>query len=93
MKEGLTQGLVVARLLGSPALIHGVRAAFVQGMDAAFRVSAAIAGIGLLLTLVFMPLRTPALAPALQSEAGGAAEAGPGLLVPEGAAAAAPTSL
>jgi DHA2 family multidrug resistance protein-like MFS transporter len=58
MKEGLTQGLAVARLAGSPALIHGVQAAFVQGMDAAFLVSAGIAGIGLLLTLVFMPLRT-----------------------------------
>jgi EmrB/QacA subfamily drug resistance transporter len=58
MKEGLTQGLAVARLAGSPALTHGVQGAFVQGMDAAFLVSAGIAGIGLLLTLVFMPRRT-----------------------------------
>jgi small basic protein len=58
MKEGLSQGLAVARLAGSPALVRGVRAAFVQGMDAAFLVSAGIAAIGLLLTLVFMPLRT-----------------------------------
>jgi EmrB/QacA subfamily drug resistance transporter len=58
MKEGLSQGLAVARLAGSPALVRGVQAAFVQGMDAAFLVSAGIAGIGLLLTLVFMPLRT-----------------------------------
>jgi EmrB/QacA subfamily drug resistance transporter len=58
MREGLTQGLAVARLAGSPALVRGVRAAFVQGMDAAFLVSAGIAAIGLLLTLVFMPLRT-----------------------------------
>jgi hypothetical protein len=54
----------VARQLGSPALIHGVQTAFVQGMDAAFLVSAGICGIGLVLTLVFMPLRTPALASA-----------------------------
>jgi EmrB/QacA subfamily drug resistance transporter len=58
MKEGLSQGLAVARLAGSPALVRGVQAAFVQGMDAAFLVSAGIAAIGLLLTLVFMPLRT-----------------------------------
>jgi len=64
MKEGLSQGLAVARQLGSPALIHGVQTAFVQGMDAAFLVSAGICGIGLVLTLVFMPLRTPALASA-----------------------------
>ena len=64
MKEGLSQGLAVARQLGSPALIHGVQTAFVQGMDAAFLVSAGISGVGLLLTLVFMPLRTPALASA-----------------------------
>ena len=64
MKEGLSQGLAVARQLGSPALIHGVQTAFVKGMDAAFLVSAGICGIGLVLTLLFMPLRTPALASA-----------------------------
>jgi EmrB/QacA subfamily drug resistance transporter len=57
MKEGLTQGLAVARLAGSPGLAHEVQAAFVRGMDAAFLVSAGIAGIGLLLTLTFMPMR------------------------------------
>ncbi|MGD1033386.1 MAG: DHA2 family efflux MFS transporter permease subunit [Candidatus Dormibacteria bacterium] len=70
MKEGLSQGLAVARQLGSPALVHGVRAAFVQGMDAAFLVSAGICAIGLVLTLVFMPLRTPALTPAPESDGG-----------------------
>ena len=93
MKEGLTQGLAVARLLVSPALTHGVEAAFVQGMDAAFRVSAGIAVIGLLLTLVFMPLRTPALAPPPETSAADPAGAGPQRLVPDSAAAAARTSL
>jgi len=62
MKTGLTQGLEAAQRLGSASLAHGVRNAFVQGMDAAFLVSAGIAALGLLLTLAFMPLRTPALA-------------------------------
>jgi EmrB/QacA subfamily drug resistance transporter len=92
MREGLTQGLGVARLLGSPSLAHGVQAAFVQGMDAAFLVSAGIAALGLVLTLVFMPLRTPALGPAPQRTIGGASEAGSGPLAPEGAAVAAQAS-
>jgi EmrB/QacA subfamily drug resistance transporter len=75
MREGLTQGLAVARLARSPALTHGVQAAFVQGMDAAFLVSAGIAGFGLLLTLVFMPVRLPALARPPQT---GAVEPGGG---------------
>jgi hypothetical protein len=88
MKEGLSQGLAVARQLGSPALIHGVQSAFVQGMDAAFLVSAGIAGIGLVLTLLFMPLRTPALTTASQS--GGAEPAG--MPVADALPAAAPAS-
>jgi hypothetical protein len=88
MKEGLSQGLAVARQLGSPALIHGVQSAFVQGMDAAFLVSAGIAGIGLVLTLLFMPLRTPALTTAGQS--GGAEPAG--MPVADALPAAAPAS-
>ena len=92
MKEGLTQGLAVARKLASPALAHGVQAAFVRGMDAAFLVSAGIAGIGLVLTLLFMPLRTPALAPTPESGAADPTGPGPQLLLPDSAAAA-PTSL
>jgi MFS family permease len=78
MKEGLTQGLAVARKLASPALTHGVQAAFVR--------------IGLVLTLLFMPLRTPALAPTPESGAADPTGAGPQLLLPDNAAAA-PTSL
>jgi hypothetical protein len=92
MKEGLTQGLAVARKLASPALTHGVQAAFVHGMDAAFLVSAGIAGIGLVLTLLFMPLRTPALAPTPESGAADPTGAAPQLLLPDSAAAV-PTSL
>ena len=75
MREGLTQGLAVARLAGSPALVRGVQAAFVQGMDAAFLVSAGIAAIGLLLTLVFMPLRTALQAVTPEGNAAGSSRA------------------
>jgi hypothetical protein len=69
-----------------------VKSAFVQGMDAAFLVSAGIAGIGLVLTLVFMPLRTPALAPPPQTGAAHPIAAAPVPLGADGAAAA-PTSV
>ena len=58
VKSGLTQGLAVAQQLDSTALAQGVRGAFVRGMDAALLVSVGIAGLGVVLTLVFMPLRT-----------------------------------
>jgi EmrB/QacA subfamily drug resistance transporter len=61
MRSGLSQGLAVAHAVGSAALTQGVQSAFVRGMDAALLVSVGIAGVGLLLTLAFMPLRTAAL--------------------------------
>jgi hypothetical protein len=84
MKEGLSQGLAAARQLGSPALLHGVQSAFVQGMDAAVLVSAGICCLGLVLTLVFMPLRTPAVGPVSPADA--AASAAPPRLVDAAAA-------
>lgn len=50
-------GIEVARNLHSAPLLHAVRSAFVHGMDAALAVSAGIAAIGLLLTLIFFPGR------------------------------------
>jgi hypothetical protein len=61
MRSGLSQGLAVAHAVGSAVLTQGVQSAFVRGMDAALLVSVGIAGVGLLLTLAFMPLRTAAL--------------------------------
>ena len=90
MKAGLTQGLAAAERLGSAALAHEVRSAFVQGMDAAFLVSAGICALGLVLTLMFMPLRTPALTPT--PETGAADPTGAGTLPSlADAATAAPT--
>ncbi len=70
MRSGLAQGLAVARQLDSAALSRGVREAFVHGMNAALLCSVGIAGIGLLLTLAFMPMR---------AAAGTALPAGPGM--------------
>lgn len=70
MRSGLAQGLAVARQLNSAALSRGVREAFVHGMNAALLCSVGIAGIGLLLTLAFMPMR---------AAAGTALPAGPGM--------------
>jgi DHA2 family multidrug resistance protein-like MFS transporter len=52
--------LALAHALGSAPLLTSARIAFVNGMDAALLVSAAIAGGGLLLALLFMPGRASA---------------------------------
>ncbi|HEU0028234.1 MAG TPA: MFS transporter [Ktedonobacterales bacterium] len=57
VQQGLFGGLAVAHQLGSVALLGSVRAAFVYGMDVSLVVAAGIAGIGMLLTLVFLPSR------------------------------------
>jgi hypothetical protein len=48
-------GVAVARQLGSASLLASVRTAFVHGMDQALLVSAGIAAVGVLLTLIFLP--------------------------------------
>jgi len=60
-------GLEVARQLGSTALADSVRAAFVAGMDQALLVSAAIAVVGVILSLAFLPRRAGAAQSAPQS--------------------------
>jgi len=60
VRSSVFAGLAVADRLGSPALLESVRAAFVQGMDAALIVSAGISVAGILLALAFLPWRAPA---------------------------------
>ncbi|MBV8087038.1 MAG: DHA2 family efflux MFS transporter permease subunit [Chloroflexi bacterium] len=57
VRSGIFGGLAVGRQLGSAGLTGSVRAAFLQGMDAALMVSAGIAIAGLVLTLAFLPGR------------------------------------
>jgi DHA2 family multidrug resistance protein-like MFS transporter len=47
--------VAVAHQLQSPLLLTSVRTAFVQGMDNALLVSAGIALIGVLLSLLYLP--------------------------------------
>ncbi len=87
MRAGLTQGLAAAARLGSVGSVHGVRSAFVQGMDAALLVSVCISGVGLLLTLIFMPLRSGQAAARPAAEVStGAGTAGSSLPVGSGPA-------
>ncbi len=55
VRQSVFGGVAVAQQLGSAALLHSVRAAFVDGMDAALLVSAGIAVVGIVLTLLFLP--------------------------------------
>jgi len=63
VRDSVFAGIGLAGQLHSPALLDSVRAAFVDGMDAALLVSAGIALAGMLLALAFLPGR-PATAPA-----------------------------
>jgi MFS family permease len=56
-KESVFGGVVVARQIHSTALLHTVRAAFVDGMDLALVVSAGVAVSGIALTLLMFPQR------------------------------------
>jgi EmrB/QacA subfamily drug resistance transporter len=67
VRQSLFGGLAVAARLHSPALLGMVRSAFVEGMDVSLMVAAGIAAAGVLLTLIFLPVR------ATPSAAGGAA--------------------
>jgi len=54
-RQSVFGGVAVARQLGSASLLASVRTAFVHGMDQALLVSAGIAAVGVLLTLIFLP--------------------------------------
>ncbi|MGA7988558.1 MAG: MFS transporter, partial [Candidatus Dormiibacterota bacterium] len=55
VRRSVFGGVGVAQQLGSSALLRSVRVAFVSGMDEALLVSAGIAIVGLVLTLLFLP--------------------------------------
>ncbi len=55
MRTSVFAGLAAARQLGSAEVVASVRAAFTAGVDDAFRVAAAIAIVGILLALAFLP--------------------------------------
>ena len=54
-RQSVFGGVAVAQKLHSAALLRSVDAAFVHGMDLALLVSAAIAVVGAVLTVVFLP--------------------------------------
>jgi len=54
-RQSVFGGVAVAHQLHSPALLVSVQRAFVHGMDLALLVSAAIALVGTVLTVVFLP--------------------------------------
>ena len=57
VKRSVFAGVAVAERLHSPALADSVRHAFVQGMDTALLLSAAIAAVAAVAALIFLPGR------------------------------------
>jgi DHA2 family multidrug resistance protein-like MFS transporter len=55
VRQSVFGGVVVAQRLHLPSLLTSVRTAFVQGMDTALLVSAAIALVGAILALLYLP--------------------------------------
>ncbi len=74
VRASLFGGIAVAARLGSAPLLRQVESAFVVGMDRALLVSAALAGAGLVIALLVMPLRTPAPAEGEPAAGGSTAE-------------------
>jgi EmrB/QacA subfamily drug resistance transporter len=74
VRQSVFGGVAVARKLHSPALLASVHRAFVHGMDLALLVSAGIALVGVVLTLLFLPQKNTAkkpLAPGVNTEGQG----------------------
>jgi DHA2 family multidrug resistance protein-like MFS transporter len=61
VRQSVFGGVAVAQQLQSPSLLASVRTAFVQGMDIALLVSAGIALMGVLLSLLFLPRANPSI--------------------------------
>jgi len=57
-RQSVFAGIAVAHQAGSASLLQNVRDAFLHGMDIALILSAAIAAVGIVLTLTFLPSRT-----------------------------------
>ncbi|MCC3372717.1 MFS transporter [Cohnella sp. REN36] len=55
VRRSVSAGAAVARQIDSPALLASIRSAFVHGMDAMLWVCAAVAALGMVLALVFLP--------------------------------------
>jgi len=55
VRDSTAGGVAVAARLGDPGLLDSVRAAFTHGMDASLLVAAAVALLGVVLALVFLP--------------------------------------
>ena len=55
MRQSVFGGVAVAHEIRSASLLRSVDTAFVHGMDQALLVSAGIAVVGLVLTVVFLP--------------------------------------
>lgn len=58
VRQSIFGGVTVANKLGSAPLLHSVMSGFLHGMDTALTVSAAIALVGLALTVLFLPRTT-----------------------------------
>ena len=59
VRSSVAGGIEVAKAAGSTALLDMVRTAFAQGLDVMMWVCAAIAAVGALLALLFIPRRPP----------------------------------
>ncbi|MGH3878578.1 MAG: MFS transporter [Actinophytocola sp.] len=68
-RESVYAGVEVAGRLGSPELLSNVRSAFVAGLEQMLWVSVAVAVLGVLLTVAFLPARAPRVAAARAAEA------------------------
>src|SRR6185312_11153539 len=76
VRSSVFAGIVVARKLGSPALLASVRSAFVHGIGLMLWVSAGLAVVAVILALLFLPWRATAAepGPAVTGEAAEGAE-------------------
>jgi MFS transporter, DHA2 family, multidrug resistance protein len=62
LRDSVYSGVAVAERLGSPDLLRNVRTAFVDGFEQMLWASIAVAALGLVLTLAFLPARAPRVA-------------------------------
>jgi len=58
VRESVSAGVAVADRLHLPSLLASVRGAFVHGMDVMLVVSAGLAGLGVVLAVLFLPRRS-----------------------------------
>jgi DHA2 family multidrug resistance protein-like MFS transporter len=61
VRDSVFSGMAVAQKLGSPTLLSSVRHAFMHGVDVMLIVSSAVAVVGVMLTLRYLPQRSAAM--------------------------------